>query len=150
MEMITFSGILDTEALQGKIALHQHHSGVTFRILEQTKEALTISVKQDPKLLENLFDAKKLAEIVKETFSPHTNLAVRVRVITPTSGPPDVVTSEWILNIMSKYHISNKTLVEDLGVEKASISAYVNGQKPLSDVVRAMFYFYFKSNGFIG
>jgi hypothetical protein len=149
MENIIFNGVIDADALQEKIALHQRYSRITFKILEQTSEALTVSVRQDPSFHENHFDAKRLAEIVKETFTPHTTLAVRVRVVTPASGPPDVVTSVWILDIMSKHHISNKTLIEDLGVDKATISAYVNGHKPLSGVVRAMFYYYFKANGYL-
>jgi hypothetical protein len=149
MEKIILNNIIESDALEVKLARHLHDSGIIFRILKQTDEAFTISVKQDPSFEGNQFDAKRLAEIVKETFSPHTALVVHARVVKATTGPPDVVTSEWIRDIISRNHISIKNLGEDLSVNKTTLSAYVNAGKPLSKEARAMFFYYFKAKGYL-
>lgn len=54
-----------------------------------------------------------------------------------------VVTPGWIQAKMDAAGIKVKDLSAALGVDAATISAYKNGVKPLSGVVRAMFYYYF-------
>lgn len=57
------------------------------------------------------------------------------------------MTPEWIQARMDAAGIKVKDLSAALGVDAATISAYKNGVKPLSGVVRAMFYYFFAKCG---
>lgn len=42
-----------------------------------------------------------------------------------------------------KKKLKNRTIAHELGVDENTISAYIGGKKPLSGVVKAMFWYYF-------
>lgn len=130
--------------LEQRAQLHQRFSSIEFKVLECTPEKLVVRVVQEKSHAGNYFDQKRLVEIVRETFADLGGwVTVQARPIPYVPPGPDVVTPEWIQDRMKGGGVKVKDLAAALGVDANTISAYKNGVKPLSGVVRAMFYYYF-------
>jgi len=130
--------------LEQRAQLHRRFSSIEFKVLECSAEKLVVRVVQGKSHAENYFDQPRLVEIVRETFGDLGAWKTILARPIPYQRPgPDVVTPEWIQNRMKERGVKVKDLADALGVDANTISAYKNGVKPLSGVVRAMFYFYF-------
>lgn len=128
--------------------LHNRHARITFKVLTAVPGELTIEVRQDKSPAENYATSKRLIEIGHEWLEPAGNsIRVHVRPVPYVQPPTDVVESEWIKKQMQSLQISSKQICDDTGIDKTSMSAYVNGLKPLSQTVKSMFFYYFKSKG---
>lgn len=135
------------EKLEFGAKLHKRHSRVEFKILSAGEHEIIIESRQGKSPNGNHFEASRLIEIAKEWIDPFVEQVVHVRPKAYIQAVVDIVNSEWILKEMLRYHISLKQLCVDTGVDKTSMSAYVNGHKPLSQTVKSMFYYYFVNVG---
>lgn len=136
----------EKERLEQNAQLHRRYSALEFKILECTDETLVVRIVQEKSQHENYFDAKRLVEIVHEMFdSVAGNRAVRARPIPFDPPPTHVVTPDWIKKKVTDSGLKGRQLSHDLGVDLNTINAYKNGLKPLSGVVKAMFFYYFRS-----
>ena len=124
---------------------HQRFSAIQFKVVEVTADTVTIMTTQGKSFHENQTDAKRLVEITKEVFAPYLfDMKLHVGTIPYVPSPVEVVTSEWITQQMSRYKVALKQLAADTGINKSSLSSVITGDKPLSDPMRAMFYYYLK------
>lgn len=131
--------------LEQSALAHQRFSNITFKIIAVNENDVTIAIFQGKSFQENHFDIKRLVEIAKENFTPFiVNKKILVQPSPYKPSPVEVVNSEWITAQMSRYHIALKQLAIDTGINKSSLSSVITGQKPLSDPMRAMFYYFFK------
>lgn len=138
----------DIEKLKGKLEIQEQFSGITFTILEKAEIGILIEVKQDIENIETAnqqFPDKRLREIVHETFSEHTPHKIYASTFKGEKSAPEIVTTQWIENQKYKYRLKSKTVSKELGVSESNIKAYMDGTKPLTSPIRAMFYFYFMS-----
>jgi hypothetical protein len=127
---------------------HQRFSKITFKVIEFTDKALTINVIQGKSANENHQDQKRLIEIGKETFANHVGTRkINVHAVPYVASPVEVVTPEWISKQMLAHKVALKYLVKDFGIDKTTLSALINGKKPLSQPVKGLFYYFFKSLG---
>lgn len=131
------------ETLQHRAAQHMRFSSIDFKVLEVGPEAVAIRIRQGASHAGNYFDAKRLIEITHETFDDllPKGMQIRTRPIPYRPSPPDVVTREWLQE--QRGQRKTKDIAHDLGIDANMVSAYIGGQRPLSNVVRAMFYYYF-------
>jgi hypothetical protein len=138
---------IQAELLQKKLELHSRFSNINFRIVSANDSELVLVIHQGESFHENRFDHKRLREIAHETFDdillPGQKLHVSIKV--DVESPPDIVTPGWISDMMHVHKTRIKDMVTDTGIDKATISAYINNHKPLSHVTKAMFFYYFKS-----
>jgi len=135
------------EKLEFGAKLHRRHSRIEFKIISAAEDEIIVEVRQGKSPNGNHFEAARLIEITREWISPFADQIVHVRPIVYKAAVVDVVNSDWILAEMQRNKISLKKLCSDTGVDKTSMSAYVNGLKPLSQTVKSMFYYYFASLG---
>jgi hypothetical protein len=125
---------------------HQRFSNITFKIISAKENILTVQVAQSKSFQENHFDAKRLVEITKELFAKyHNEMTLHIGALPYVASPVEIVTSEWVTQEMSRHKIALKQLAIDTGINKSSLSSVITGDKPLSDPMRAMFYYYFKT-----
>lgn len=132
--------------LRARAEQHRRHASIEFKVLECSESTLVVRVVQERSHAGNYFDQKRLVEIVRETFSelgPWTT--VRARPIPYAPAPPDVVTPDWIKAQMEARGLKNKEVAQDMGIDANSVSAFKNGLKPLSGVVKAAFFYYFET-----
>lgn len=53
------------------------------------------------------------------------------------------IDSTYIRSYMINNGIKSKDICNDTGLDKTNISAWINGKRPMSKIVIAMFHFYF-------
>jgi hypothetical protein len=134
------------ETLRTRAELHRRYSSIDFKVISYKDDTLTLRVIQDKSHAGNYFDAKRLVEIAKEMFGDLGDWKrINAGPITYKSPAPDVVTPEWIQERMQLHGLKPKAVSDETGIDRNTISAYKNGLKPLSGVVRAFWYYYFKS-----
>jgi hypothetical protein len=125
---------------------HQRFSNINFKIISVKDNIITVLTSQGKSFHENHFEVKRLVEISKELFAPYINgMVFHVGTLPYVASPVEVVTSEWVTQHMSRYKVALKQLAIDTGINKSSLSSVITGDKPLSDPMRAMFFYYFKS-----
>lgn len=121
------------------------NSNVTFKILEVGENSIVIRVKQDKHFSENYLDKKTLVLQTRELFEKFLpGWKIHPQVIPFTPNPVSYIDAEWIKQQMDKHDIRVMDLVQDTGVDKTNISAWANATRPMSQPVKAMFYYYFK------
>ncbi|MDJ1470339.1 hypothetical protein [Xanthocytophaga flava] len=132
----------ENERLENLATMQKRYSNITFEVLD--KDTPTIKVKQGKTFQKVYFDQKRLIEIAKETFEPFVD-KIHVHATEYVESPIEVVKPEWIGKEMNQLKIKLKDMVPELGVEKAELSAMINGHRPISQRSKAMFYYYFVS-----
>lgn len=135
------------ELLMKRIELQQRFANITFRIVSVSDKEVVLIVHQGETFHDNKFDHKRLREISHETFDDmlSTDQRLHVSIKVDIESPPDIVSPSWVSEQMKLHRIRIKDIVTDTGIDKSTISAYINGHKPLSHIVKTMFYYYFKS-----
>lgn len=133
----------DKERLEAGAALHKRLSNITFKILEIGDKSITVRVVQGKHLSENYADKKTLVIRARELFEKVLpNMKVHPQVITYVANPVTEVDSVWIKKHMDKLGLRVIDLVNATGIDKTNISAWVNGTRPMSQPVKAMFYYF--------
>ncbi len=136
--------------LQDNVDLHLRFSSIDFEILQINDELVLIRTTQDKSFVGVYFTGKRLYEITMETFkevlSPRQ---IRVHTFPFLLSPCDKITPKLVMSIMGTFKIKNKEFETAFGVHKTTISAWVNDLRPMSQPVKAMFYYYFISKGYI-
>lgn len=133
------------ERLEAGAVLHLRHARIEFKILEFDGKSITVRVTQGKSPAEYYFTSKDLATRAKELFGAVLpDLDIRARAIPYSAPTVEVVSPEWIQAKMSEKGMDNKSIVEMTGVDKANISNWISGKRPMSQPVKAMFYFMLK------
>ncbi len=123
---------------------HQRFSHISFKIEIMTDTQVTVTITQQKSTHQH--PTKRLVEITNELFLSFIGeRRLIVGAIPYVPSPVEIVTSEWIKQQMSRYRVALKQLAIDTGINKSSLSSVITGDKPLSDPMRAMFFYYFKN-----
>ena len=119
---------------------------VLFKFLKITEADVTISVTQMKTPDDKYLDQRQLINLVHSTCDGYFfKRRVLVHASPYKESPALQVNAEWIKKKMEKQGIQLKDIVADTGLNKTQLSVLINGGKPLSDAMKAMFYFYFRS-----
>lgn len=143
------SGYLPDEkadALEQGAHQYRRHSNITFKVLKANKDEVIVEVRQGRNALDEYLSSKELTVRAKELFErffPGHDIHTRPKPY--HSPPPDDVTPEWIQERMRRHQVSLKKLQKVTGIDKSSLSNWVNGNRPMSQPVKAMFYFFFST-----
>lgn len=145
------SGILTPEQiakLEAGAGLHRRHSNIEFKILDVKDQPalseMTVRVTQGKHLSGNYADIKTLIDRTRELFKPFVkDRMIYVHAFPFLGSIIDSVTPEWLSEKMLKKGVKITDIVTDTGIDRTNISAWINGKRPMSQIVKAMFYFYF-------
>jgi len=135
----------DLQRLGAGAALHRKMSNISFKILDVTDKAITVSVAQGKHMSENYADEKTLVLRTRELFEkffPGKKIYTQDFPYRP--NPVNQINSSWVKKRMDELGIRVTDIVNDTGVDKTNISAWANGTRPMSQPVKAMFYHYFQ------
>jgi hypothetical protein len=140
----------DIVKIEKGAALHKRHSSITFKVLTVDDSTITISVIQGKSNSEIYLNAKELIQRAKDLFSkflPGHKLNIGPIVYTP--NPISLIDSKWLNSKMLEHGVRAKDIVNDTGIDKTNVSAWVNDLRPMGQPIKAMFYYYFmlKSSG---
>ncbi|AMQ00920.1 hypothetical protein AY601_4069 [Pedobacter cryoconitis] len=129
--------------LEAGAAMHLKYSNITFKIVSIVP-GITIRVVQEKSLSGNYADRKTLIERTKELFSTVTgNLHIVVHAVPFEEPIVDIADPAWVAAEMLRTGVKIKDLVKETGIDKTNLSAWINGTRPMSQPVKAMFYYYF-------
>lgn len=125
--------------------MHLRHARIHFKVLEVGPDYITIQVVQTKSPAENYLSAKDLSDRAKELFAhffPDRKIHARPSVYIPPSV--DHVTPQWVARKLSDKGFSQVDIINETGIDKTNISAWISGKRPMSQPVKAMFYFMLK------
>jgi len=118
---------------------------ITFSVTNIEDKTVYIRTTQSKPFNGNIMPVKKMVESTRNLFSEYLKgYTIHVSAVPYSPSPPDIVDSEWVLKQMNKHEQSLKDLVALTGIDKGTLSGLVNGKRPLSQPVRAMFYYIFE------
>ena len=131
--------------LEAGANLHKRHANIEFKILKYGDHKISVEVKQGKHLAKNYADMKTLIERTKQLFQvalpAHTEIIVNA--VPYTEHPISNINADWLDTQMTNNQVNIKDIVEDTGLDKSNISAWRNDKRPMSQIVKTMFYFYF-------
>lgn len=134
----------DLAKLETGARLYLRHSNISFEIVSSDANGLMIKTTQGKHLSGNYADEVKLIELTRDLFGilpEKPVIAVQPLIYTPVLV--DIVDAKWIQEKMAKHRIQIEDIVADTGIEKTSLSAWINGTRLMTQPVKAMFYFIF-------
>lgn len=134
------------EKIEEAAKSHLQFSSITFKAIHVEEGKITIEVRQGRSGANNYQTKARLVEIVHEAFDRFfPGWKMNIGAIPFSPSPVDQVDAEWIGKQMQKHKVSLKEIVEDTGLEKTSLSGLINGHRPVSQAMKALFYYYFLS-----
>lgn len=77
-------------------------------------------------------------KVFEQYFPKHK---IKVHPVPYVASLVDVVDIDWIQSRMNSTKTKLKDLAEITGIDKTTLSGIINGHKPLSQPVKAMFFF---------
>lgn len=123
--------------------LHLRNSNIEFKVLGVDGMDISVRTTQGKHLSENYADEKTLITRTRELFQRFLpNYTIFTHPVTYKPAIVDVVDPAWIADKMLKFGIRIKDIQVDTGIDKTNLSAWINGLRPMSQPVKAMFYFY--------
>ena len=150
--MSSISGIeqlhdyLSTEELQ-KLAnaanRHAEQSNISFTLLSASPDELQIEVVQAETKSGKYATENTLTTRTKDLFAPFFPKAkLNIHPVTYAPSPASIVTTKWLEQKMKEKGIRIKQISFETGVDRDSISDWVTGKRSMSQIVKAMLYFY--------
>lgn len=126
---------------------HKKFSNILFEIEDADDAELVVVVEQEQNPSGNYANQRTLVKRTHEVFDRIIPSSVRLTVKAQEyfESPTAKVTPQWIEQQMLEKEIRIKQIAFDTGINKADISAWLNGIKPMSQIVKALFYYYFNS-----
>ena len=116
---------------------------ITFKVLSVADKVMHIHTVQTKSPHENHADEARLILRTKELFLHFfPDYEIVVTAVPYQGNPTEKVTPEYIREAMNSYDIKVKDIVDETGIDKSNVSAWVNGTRSMSQPVRAMFYYY--------
>lgn len=137
----------DVQAMQHVALNFWQLDRLRFKIFKVTGSEVIFGVTQ-AKLSseEKYYTQKQLIELVHKLFDRYfPNHKVNVQASPYEESPALKVTSEWIKKKMEEHGVTLKDMAAETGLNNTQLSPLTTGTKPLSDAMKAMFYFYFRS-----
>jgi hypothetical protein len=145
-ELHKLDQILDKEQLEQLDAaaeMHQEQSGIEFRIAEVEGEVVHIETSQSERRSGKYANEAALFKRTREVFEKRLKgMTLEVKVFPHLPSPTSVVNTKWLESKMNEKGVRIKQIAFDTGVDRESIADWVSGKRSMSQIVKAMFYFY--------
>jgi hypothetical protein len=131
--------------LDAGAAVHKKQSNIEFNIISVEDKVLTVATEQGKTGSGKYANLKMLIKRTHEVFDNFLPSSYKLEVL-PTEyleSPAATVTPNWINKKMLEKEVRIKQIAFDTGIDRTDLTAWINGLKPMSQIVKAMFYYYF-------
>jgi hypothetical protein len=126
-------------------AMHKRHSRIHFKVVEVGENHVRVQTEQTKSPAKNYFLVEELEERTKSLFGGFfPDKEIRVFANEYVSPTVDDVTPTWLQRKMRDKGINQSAIVKATGIDKTNISAWLSGSRPMTQPVKAMFYYMFK------
>lgn len=130
------------ERLEQGAMMHLRHNRIGFKVLDFDPNQVTVQVVQSKSPLEKYFSNKELSDIAKKLFKEFLpGMDIRSRPVEYVPPSVEHVTPEWIQQKLKERGLTQVKLVEETGIDKTNLSAWIAGNRPMSQPVKAMFWY---------
>ncbi|RZJ80414.1 MAG: XRE family transcriptional regulator [Chryseobacterium sp.] len=122
---------------------HLRESSITFTIKYSDEHVTEIECRQEENKSGNYATEATLIKRTQELFSkfmPQSELIILPVTFRPS--PASAVTPAWLDQKMNEKGVRIKQLAFDTGIDRESISDWVTGKRNMSQIVKAMLYYY--------
>jgi hypothetical protein len=134
------------EQLEKAAAVHKSQSNIEFCILRVEENMIAIETTQletrSGKYASQSTLVKRTMEVFEKILSPSI---ITVEPAPYLPNPTSVVNPSWLDKKMKEKGVRIKQIAFDTGVDRESISDWVTGKRAMSQIVKAMFFFYFSN-----
>lgn len=131
------------EQLEKSAELHKNQSNITFSIMKMEEGRIYIETTQSETRSKKYASEATLIKRTHEVFDkllPEFKIEVDPAAYMET--PTSVVNPAWLERKMKEKGVRIKQIAFETGVDRDSISDWVSGKRSMSQIVKAMFYFY--------
>lgn len=141
------TGILEPDQIEklGKAAdRHYSQSNITFTLLSVNDNLLEIETAQGETKSGRYATEATLISRTQDLFAkylPSATLHISPAAYAPS--PASTVTPAWLESKMLQKGVRIKQIAYETGVDRESIADWLTGKRSMSQIVKAMFYFYF-------
>lgn len=119
---------------------------ISFEIINARSSSLKVKTRQWKCKSGHPAEIPKLIAITQDLFERFVvNVPVTVHPIAYTPAVVDEVEPLWISDKMLNMGITIKDILRDTGIDRLSLTAWIEGLQPMSQDVKAMFFYYFES-----
>lgn len=119
---------------------------ISFEIVTAKSSALKVKTRQWKCTTGQPAEIPKLISLTQDLFERFvTGVPVTVHPIAYTPAIVDDVEPGWISDKMLNMGITLKDIHQDTGIDRLNLSSWINGLQPISQDVKAMFFYYFES-----
>lgn len=122
---------------------HNEQSNISFKILsvqDKTIEVAAVQAETPSGKYASETTLRKRTEDLFKKVLPAYKINVSTETFLPS--PASVVNPAWIDKKMREKGVRIKTIAFETGIDRESISEWVTGKRSMSQIVKAMFYFY--------
>ena len=124
-------------------ARHQEQSNTNFKIVSETEKTIIIETAQGETGSGKYATEATLIKRTEDLFRKHLpHYKITVSPETFQASPASVVTIAWIEKMMLQKGVRIKQIAFDTGVDRESVSEWVTGKRSMSQIVKALFYYY--------
>lgn len=132
--------------LDAAAEVHFKQSTIEFTIISLQDNILTVETEQG-KTSGNYANFKTLIKRTGEVFNKYLSGGITLQVNAKefAESPATTVNYAWINKKMLEKEVRIKQIAFDTGIDRKDISGWVTGERSMSQLVKAMFYYYFAS-----
>jgi hypothetical protein len=132
------------QLLETAAAVHLAQSNIEFSILQAEHDILHVEVAQNATRSGKYATEATLVKRTHEVFDKVLpGIKLEIEPSTHMPSPTSVVNPAWLEMKMKAKGVRIKQIAFDTGIERESIADWVAGKRNMSQIVKAMFYFYF-------
>lgn len=131
------------ELLEQTAETHKKQSNIIFCILVMEADSIQIETSQTENRSGKYATEASLLKRTHEVFDKWLpKFDIQVIPATYMPSPTSVVNPKWLEQKMEEKGVRIKQIAFDTGVDRESIADWVSGKRSMSQIVKAMFYFY--------
>lgn len=107
---------------------------------------LIVRVEQKEAVNDKILTKKELTERVREMFAGEIPIDWKLTVSAVNFDRRDIdaVNAEWINTNMERLGLKAKDISSHTALDKSSVSLYLSGERPMSKLAKAAFYYFIK------
>lgn len=129
---------------------YKRFARIYFRVHEynEKRKDVTVKVWQDRNVSGKYLSVEELRERAREVFNMlPEGMRLHVHARTFAAYGIDEVDIDYITEQMEKLNLKQADLVDYLNINKSTISSWLSGSKELTNIHKAMFFYFFKYLG---
>jgi len=133
----------EMEQLEKAALIHKNQSNIEFCILGLDENTISVETTQGETRSGKYANQTTLVKRTMEVFEKSLpEISIQVEAMPFLPNPTSVVNTLWLEKKMKEKGVRIKQIAFETGVDRDSISDWVTGKRAMSQIVKAMFYFY--------